>query len=263
MHNLEKDEAISLEDERFTECRAVKLYYAIYGRNAWKDTWIKRYFIDGCMNYSFEVAKQTIEPQRVQGSVFYIEEIPALQFLNSKLSVIVTEINSETPLQRHHDIPEGLAVTLCEIFDFFDPLTDNSVIRLLFKKRLSRNFLESIEGASPLKRYESRAKGADYPLGWQERQEIAYRMSSTTVEMLVAKFDALIPPFETPNMDKPVGKLGLSPRTTNALQNAQIMTLRDLMSLSEVELLRKQNMGRKSVYEIIDVLSSFGQQLLG
>lgn len=257
MYILEKDEAISLEDERFTECRAVKLYYAIYGRNAWNDTWITRYF-DGCMNYSFEAAKQTIELQRVQGSVFHIREIPALQFLNSKLSVIVTEINSEKPLQRHQDIPEEIAVTLCEIYDFFYPLTDHSVIRLMLKKRLSRNFFELIDGTSPLKQYQSRVKGSDYPLSWQE---ITFNMSPTAVEQLATKFDTLIPPCKVPNMDRPVGDLGLSPRTTNTLQNVQIMTLCDVVSLSERELLRKQNMGRKAVNEIKDILSDFGLHL--
>lgn len=83
-HYLEADEAIRYEDEKFTECRAVKLFYVIYGRNAWNDTWITRYF-DGCMNPTFDTAKKTSEEKRVQGSVFYISEIPALQFISDSL----------------------------------------------------------------------------------------------------------------------------------------------------------------------------------
>lgn len=257
MYILEKDEAISLEDERFTDCRAVKLYYVFYGRHAWNDTWITRYF-DGCMNYSLEAIKQTIEYQRVQGSVFNIREIPAIQFLNSKLSVIVTEINSVKPLQLHQNIPEKITVTLCDIYDFFYPISEHSVIRLMLKERLSKNCFELIDGTSSLKQYQSRVKGGDTPLSWQE---ITYSMSSTAVEHLAAKFNTLIPPRKTPSMDRPVEKLGLSLRTANSLQNVQIMTLCDLVSQTERELLRKQNMGRKAVNEIKDVLSDFGLQL--
>lgn len=257
MYILGKDEAISLEDERFTECRVVKLYYAIYGRYAWNNTWITRYS-PGCMNYSFESAKQSVEQQRVQGSVFNIHEIPALHLSNSKLSVIITEINSVKPLQQYQNVSENLTITLCEIYDYFSPLTEHSVVRLIFKNRLRRNCFESISVTTPLRQFQSRPNGSAYPLAWDEKD---YNISTISIELLAAKMVALIPPFKVPNMDTPVKKLGLSPRTANTLQNVQIRTLRDLMSISERELLTKQNMGRKSVHEIIDVLSSFGQQL--
>ncbi len=255
MVQLEKDEAINLEDERFAECRAVKLYYAIYGRNAWHETWITRYF-DGCMSGALEEAKETVEQQRKQGSVFYIREIPALQLLNSKLSVIITEINTDKPLQHHQNVPQDTQITLCEMYDFFSPLKDHSVIRLICRKRQSKNLFEPIQGQ--FKQLHSQVRNSDSPFSWNQ---IDYHMSPTSVEQLATRLNSMIAPVQIPAMDKPLELLGFSPRTASALQNAHISDLRELLSLTEEGLLRKQNLGRKSLNEIKDVLSDFGLQL--
>lgn len=348
-HYFEADEAIRYEEEKFTECRAVKLFYVIYGRNAWHDTWVTKYF-DGCMNPSLVAAKQTSENKRVQGSVFYISEIPALQFISDKFSILVAEINSVQPLQHIQEMPEDEPLTAKTIYDHFAPINQNSIIRLAWKSRRFRATDSGLEKISytmrelnPLikseifKKFKSYSHGKDYLLGWNE---IDHKMSSSAVLRLAEQFDSMIVnhkikefvaicsdmaekymiPIEdefsirTKNIlknagirfigdlvqftatklqqvvaieknfneimnvlaemgvalkpekissginfkDKPVDDLELSVRTANVLKNAKISTIGQLVEYSQADLLRLQNMGRKSVNELTDVLSELG-----
>lgn len=338
MNYLEADEAIKYEDEKFSECRAVKLFYVIFGRNAWHDTWITRYF-DGCMCSSFDEAKLVAEKRRVQGTVFHIREIPALQFVSTKLSVIITEINSEQPLKYQQEWSDDSALTLPNIYSYFTPLNQHSILRLIRLKSQSSNLFEPLLKSNQFKQYKSFSKGKDYRLGWQDVDHV---MSSTAVDRLAAnldrvivsqkrmefqaicsdlanKFQSLVEELElsvrTANAlknagirfvgdlvqytdvrlknlidndncikeikdvladinlnlkaaasdirDKSVDELELSIRTSNALRNAQIFTIGDLTKLSESDLLKKQNTGRKSVNEIKDVLGELGLELVG
>lgn len=88
------------------------LYYLFSGRNAWHSTWITRY-TEGCMHSDLESAKNTAERQRTQGSVFYIAELPALVFRSAAGAIVVSEINSGSPLSGYSadaiqdDVPDG------------------------------------------------------------------------------------------------------------------------------------------------------------
>ena len=59
-------------------------------------------------------------------------------------------------------------------------------------------------------------------------------------------------------VDLPVSKLGLSIRPRNALKEAQIETVGQLIQKKESELLRIKNFGRKSLREIREILGSMG-----
>ena len=56
---------------------------------------------------------------------------------------------------------------------------------------------------------------------------------------------------------KKVDELELSVRSRNCLQNDNIVYIGDLVNKTEVEMLKTQNFGRKSLNEIKDVLSKF------
>lgn len=73
------------------------LYYVYTGRNAWHSTWITRYTA-GCMHTSFKSARDFVENRRVQGSVFYIQQLPALIIKSSTKKLYITEINNKNPL---------------------------------------------------------------------------------------------------------------------------------------------------------------------
>jgi DNA-directed RNA polymerase subunit alpha len=60
---------------------------------------------------------------------------------------------------------------------------------------------------------------------------------------------------------KSVDELDLSVRSTNSLKNASILTLRDLVSRSEKEMLETKNFGKKSLEEVLEVLETFGLTL--
>jgi len=82
---------------RVEDVSAGLLYYLFNGRNAWHSTWITRY-TEGCMHSDLQSAKDTAEKRRVQGSVFYIAELPAPIFSSAAGIIAVTEINSARPL---------------------------------------------------------------------------------------------------------------------------------------------------------------------
>jgi len=62
-------------------------------------------------------------------------------------------------------------------------------------------------------------------------------------------------------LDKPVAELELSVRAANCLEAAYLVTIRDLVTKSESEMLRYRNFGRKSLNEIKDVLAEMGLSL--
>jgi hypothetical protein len=63
------------------------------------------------------------------------------------------------------------------------------------------------------------------------------------------------------DQELPVEELKISVRTYNCLKNANISTLRELVVMTEDDLLKNQNFGRKSLQEINDVLASLGFSL--
>lgn len=77
-----------------------RLYYVYTGRNAWHSTWIRKYS-KGCMHTSLKSAKDYVEKKRVQGTVFNIEELPAIAFKSSAGDIIATQINTRTPLEAY------------------------------------------------------------------------------------------------------------------------------------------------------------------
>ena len=62
-------------------------------------------------------------------------------------------------------------------------------------------------------------------------------------------------------LDKSVDELELTVRSYNCLKNANIRTLRDLVTKTEEQLLQTKNFGRKSLAEINEVLAGLGLRL--
>lgn len=62
-------------------------------------------------------------------------------------------------------------------------------------------------------------------------------------------------------LGRSVDELELSVRSYNCLKNASIQTIGDLVTKSEVEMLKTKNFGRKSLNEIKDILNEMGLQL--
>jgi DNA-directed RNA polymerase subunit alpha len=62
-------------------------------------------------------------------------------------------------------------------------------------------------------------------------------------------------------LDRSVEELELSVRSYNCLKNANITTIRELVTKSEQEMLKTKNFGRKSLNEIKEILSAMGLSL--
>ena len=85
---------------RLHSVAAKKIFYCFCGRNAWYATWVQIYSPD-CMHLTIESAKEHAERKRVQGSVFYIEELPALELDAGPYRIYLTQINSSCPLKEY------------------------------------------------------------------------------------------------------------------------------------------------------------------
>ena len=62
-------------------------------------------------------------------------------------------------------------------------------------------------------------------------------------------------------LDKPVAELELSVRSANCLEAADIVTIRNLVTKTESDMLKYRNFGRKSLTEIKEILAEMGLSL--
>jgi hypothetical protein len=77
--------------------QAGTLFYLFRGRNAWHGTWVQHY-TEGSLSTSLAAAQRVAEQWRAQGSVFTIDEHPALICGTSLGTLAVTQINTKRPL---------------------------------------------------------------------------------------------------------------------------------------------------------------------
>lgn len=78
---------------------------------------------------------------------------------------------------------------------------------------------------------------------------------------VVTKASDMLRLFVNPILLKPISVLGLTVRSQNCLESEDIILIRDLVQKTEVNLLKIPNLGRKSLIEIIEALSSKGLTL--
>lgn len=64
-----------------------------------------------------------------------------------------------------------------------------------------------------------------------------------------------------PFIDKSLSSLGLSTRAFNSLYRAKIYTVRDVINMNEIELLKVKNLGYRTFVEIVNTLKSCGLSL--
>lgn len=192
--NYNKYRFPQLKDETVKRKAIRKLYFAHDGRNAWWTTQVQRY-LDGCMHSSLESAKNYAEGLRVQGSVFYINELPALLLESDSIVLAVTQINCSDVLAGYssnavaNNAPsgrqkmanaqnnyltrgsplEGALLSFDHDGRFWNktPPPRDSVIRVLCDGSI-RDF-EPL-GEAALGAYKSVSWGSQYRLGWSLRE---------------------------------------------------------------------------------------------
>ncbi len=143
------------------------------------------------MHSRFEGARDFVKRHRVQGSVFYIKEIPALLFQDEEFVLAVSQINCKDVLAGYsvdaisQDVGAlrkkidgapynylGWGATFEEVYLSFEhdsrfwkvaPPPRNSIIRVMCRGSIAD--FESL-GDKRLMRFKSYSIGANYPLGW-------------------------------------------------------------------------------------------------
>ena len=186
----------SLATLKVSQISAAKLYYCFTGRNAWWSIWVQKYY-EGCMHSSLESAKKYAEKKRVQGTVFYIEEIPALIFEAENNCLAVTQINCKEPMAEYSSdaISEKVSLSkfkiknamnnylkcgaslegVCLSFDYDSSFwkrlqpSENSIVRVMCKKAKSDQFV-SLKPKEALFRFESYSVGSNYYLEWRKSE---------------------------------------------------------------------------------------------
>ena len=93
----------AIENRTVNRIAGCKVWYVYDGRNAWYSTWVQKYR-EGCFHLRLGSAKKFCENRRIQGSVFYIEQRPALQIDTNDGTLFVLEINTPEPLRDYSSI---------------------------------------------------------------------------------------------------------------------------------------------------------------
>ena len=149
-----------MNSEEVRGCHLCKVYFFSTGRNAYYSTWSQKYPYESAFHTTLKAAKQHAEQQRVQGAVFYIEELPVLAFPFGSSSLLVTDINTKTEFEDFlRRTPKSC--TVAHIAKYFTPPRPNSIQRLFREGDVPAAFL-------PLRQFRSRSRGKAYPLTWTQ-----------------------------------------------------------------------------------------------
>lgn len=160
----------------------VKTYYVWTGRNAWWSTWSTRYS-PGCFHRDLESAKTFCENQRIQGTVFYIDELPSLAILAPERTLVVSEINTNHFLARYDvkrlaSITTALPVSSMTLKQFWYLFRIESALWPADYPKFNSAFvsfdknpepLEKIDKKQEVSSYSSNSTGPNYCLGWRSR----------------------------------------------------------------------------------------------
>ena len=129
-------------------------------RNAYNNTWNCRYVWGEAHWGSLADAKGCAERQRVQGTRFYIKELPAIAFpyMNGQRALIITEISTPSPLSgfKKANFPSN---RISAIAKTFKPDIGGSVICLYGN-------VTPVPTKQSLIEIQSRSMGGGYLLSW-------------------------------------------------------------------------------------------------
>ena len=202
-------EADGSGDSPITGFGGGKIYYAHDGRNAWHSTWVQRYF-DGCMHTTLQSANEYCEGRRKSGSVFYINELPALWLTIYLGTYVLIQINEKNPFGNYsatspREDTNGSRLTEAPglfnrgnsassaiksfvhysqhwrkspdadsiILTWHSNVGDSTTAHSTEKGRNAKNQIVEPLTDSPMHRYTSSSAGSDYLLQWtRERHAI-------------------------------------------------------------------------------------------
>lgn len=130
--------------EKIISCVAARIFFFYAGRNAWNSTWVHVHPAGNAFGLTADEAKEKVERERVQGSTWWIDELPACVFSGKEYTLLLTEINSVNPLSNCLTTPiRGFSIK--EIANSFIPPKPNSIVRLICSSGMKMRITGSAE----------------------------------------------------------------------------------------------------------------------
>lgn len=141
-----------------------RVAYMFYGRNAWHSTWIQRYYTRSSIGLTVGSVQGVCERNRVQGSVFNVEELPCLVLRCEDQTLYAVEINNGAWLERAADVFDGPLFTK-RILARFEEIPANQVIWLALPEKVSP---KPVSFTRTFRRMSSFPQGTGRALGWKQ-----------------------------------------------------------------------------------------------
>lgn len=188
------DECSDISSGSLLTVEATRLFFLHDGRNAWHSTWVQKYY-EGCLHTSLFAAQMSALRKRVQGSRFYIEEVPAVLIRADAGCLAITQINSPNPLasyllrvkqssvdlrgmslsdgddRNYYLAPGSPILGLAKSFDlssgFWSPCHNSDDDTQIVASDDPTEAFSKL-GGSKLRRWVSSSYGGGSPLGWLE-----------------------------------------------------------------------------------------------
>ena len=163
----------------FLEVVPFTVYLLSTGRNAWWTTWVERYTGSTALYASIEEAKAAAETQRVQGTVFLIEQVPSLAFISNQGMIIASEFGVSQPFSQL-DLDKlaniliigssmgVLAIATSVTSKFYwrgEKRTGNTYVQAFAP---TETVLENLPEEQKFQSWKSHAQGTGYFLSWSE-----------------------------------------------------------------------------------------------
>lgn len=167
-----------IASHRITSCIKGRLFYFFQGRNAWHWSWSVTYPGDNAFSLTLEESIQKVEKNRVQGSTWWIEDIPVCVFSGSRYSLVIGEIGAQAPLQNYVNVKFDKP-TIKIIANAFQAWRPNSLVKFVCsvgKVDISRGVL---------KRFKSVSNGGNYYLEWELKKDKTY--NSNYINKIIEK----------------------------------------------------------------------------
>lgn len=154
----------TLADVPISGARLTRLAFLAYGRNAWHSTWITRYYNAGSVALTVGALQAKAEKLRTQGSVFRIEEMPALALQTEAATLFLVEVNRGQHLKRLEDNLNG-ALFSHRVIRMVGNLPSNSIVCLQADERIIPPPLRETQ---PFHLFRSQPQGSGRNLGWSK-----------------------------------------------------------------------------------------------
>jgi len=162
--SLKQASSASLQDAPIYGARLTRLAFLTYGRNAWHSTWITRYYTAGSVALGVGTLQSKAERLRTQGSVFKIDEMPALALQTETATLFLVEVNRGHQMERLEDQLVGPIFSGRLVQEVAD-LPKNSLVCLQAPERM---IPPPVRDARPFHQFRSSPQGANRSLGWSK-----------------------------------------------------------------------------------------------